>query len=72
MTTVSFEQIKEYLPFLIPLLVIQYGLAFYCLVKLLKQQSVHYLNKWIWAVLILFIQFIGPILYLMTEGKEQE
>lgn len=68
--TISTQQLIEWLPFLIPLIIIQFGLALYAWVKLLKQKNTRYLNKFIWSLIILFIQFIGPIIYLTTEGKE--
>ena len=43
----------------------------FSLVKVLKQTQFKYLNKVIWIVIVVFIQIIGPIIYLVVERGDQ-
>lgn len=61
------EEIMELLPLLLPIIIIQLGLAIYCLVDLKKRDTVRFNNKFIWVLIILFINLIGPIVYLMLR-----
>lgn len=56
---------------LIPLALIQLGLMVFALVDLLKRPKVKGDNKWIWGAVIVFINIIGPIIYLVL-GREEE
>lgn len=53
---------------LAPLLVIELGLMIFALIKLIRASKTRFFNKAIWALLIIFIHLIGPILYLVLEG----
>lgn len=64
------ELLKEMLPYLIPLLVIQVGLMAYALVDLARRDSVKGGSKLGWLFVIVFLGLIGPIVYL-TLGREQ-
>lgn len=67
-----FETIRELLPFLIPVLLIQWGLMVFALVKLLRAvEKPRYLPVWAWVLIILFVNIIGPVLYL-TLGRGDE
>ena len=65
----SFEDIQEFLPFLIPLIVLQVALTITALIMLIKQDQVQYLNKLVWAIIILVFSLIGPILYFVIEKR---
>lgn len=65
----SFEDIQEFLPFLIPLIVLQVALTITALIMLIKQDQVQYLNKLVWAIIILVFSLIGPILYFVMEKR---
>ncbi|HEX78798.1 MAG TPA: PLDc_N domain-containing protein [Dehalococcoidia bacterium] len=60
----GFEAIKDFLPYLIPLLILELGLLIFALVDLLNRQSVRG-DKMLWVVLIVFIGIIGPIIYFI-------
>uniref|UniRef100_A0A7C5Z6S4 PLDc_N domain-containing protein n=1 Tax=Caldicellulosiruptor owensensis TaxID=55205 RepID=A0A7C5Z6S4_9FIRM len=60
---------EEMLKLLAPVIVLQFALMIFCLVKL-KNDKVKYLPKWTWALIIIF-NFIGPILYLLI-GRERD
>lgn len=65
----TFEDVQEFLPFLIPLIVLQLALMLTALVMLIKQDQVRYLNKLVWGIIILFISLLGPILYFVLERR---
>ena len=67
----GFETIKEMLPFLIPLVLLQITLMVIALVDLVRRKRVKGDSKILWAVLIVFINIIGPIVYLLL-GREEE
>lgn len=63
-------QIKDYIPLLIPIILIQLGLVIAALVDLIRRPKVKG-PKWMWIVIILFVNFIGPILYFVI-GREED
>ncbi len=64
------EAIKEYLPFLIPLVVIDLGLLIAALIHIFTHKTYARGNRVLWVALS-FIQIIGPVLYF-TIGKGDE
>ena len=68
-----FEEIKDMLPWLIPLIIIQLTLMIIALVDLVRRQKVRGDSKVIWALIIIFINLVGPIVYLIGgRGEEKE
>ena len=67
--TFGLEELIPYLPLLIPLFVIQIGLMITALIDLLKQNSTRG-PKWMWILIILFVNIIGPIVYFVV-GREE-
>lgn len=65
------EFIREYLPILIPIVVLEIGLMIYALTHILKHNKFKFGNKVMWIVVVVLIQIIGPIFYLMI-GKDNE
>lgn len=65
----SFESIKDFLPYLIPLLVLELGLLIFALVDLLNRQNVRG-EKMLWVVLIIFIGIIGPVIYFIFGRRK--
>lgn len=53
----------------IPLLLIQVGLIVWALVDLAKRERVKGGSKVVWVLVILILEFLGPILYL-AWGRE--
>jgi hypothetical protein len=58
----------QILPLLIPLVLVQLGLAIFCLMDLSRRERTKG-PKWLWAVLIIFGELIGPVVYLLV-GRE--
>ena len=67
----DFDVIKDMLPFLIPILLIQLALLAIALVDLFKRERVKGGNKILWGALIILINIIGPIIYLLF-GREED
>lgn len=66
------EQLMEFLPFLIPLVIAQFALLGYTLYHILTHNSYKRGTRTTWLVItIVLMNFIGPILYFVF-GKEEE
>ena len=66
----GFDQFVAMLPILIPLILAELALVIFCLVDLLRpERRVRGGNKFLWAVIILFIGTLGPLAYLFW-GRE--
>lgn len=63
-------QFSKYLPLLIPLFVIQIGLLIFALFDLIKREKTRG-PKWVWVLVIVFVNMIGPIVYFIV-GREEE
>ena len=66
----DFAQIKPFIPFLIPVLIIQLALIVVALLDLVRREKTRG-PKWVWAIVILFVNYIGPILYFVI-GRQDE
>ncbi|OJV65210.1 MAG: hypothetical protein BGO41_01220 [Clostridiales bacterium 38-18] len=65
------SQLKEYLPFLIPVVILELALAITALVHVLKHPNYKFGNKILWIIVVLFVQIIGPVVYfLFGRGDE--
>lgn len=60
--------IMQYLPLIIPLLLVQLGLMVFCLTDLARRERTKG-PKWVWALVIIFGELIGPVVYLLA-GRE--
>ena len=64
--------IKEILPFLIPLDVVQFALLGYTLYHVLTHKTYKRGSRGLWvAVVLIGMEFIGPILYFLLGREEQ-
>lgn len=63
--------IGQYLPFLIPVIVVEIGLLAAALIHLIRHKRTRTLNVWIWAVIIIVLEIFGPLLYFWL-GREEE
>jgi len=62
------EIIRQYLPLLIPVVLIELGLMITALVDLIRRSQTRG-PKWVWALVIVLINFIGPIIYFVPAAK---
>ena len=56
---------------IIPIALVQLGLMAFALYDLVRRERVRGGNKWVWGILIVLVNIIGPILYLLL-GREEE
>ena len=64
------EKLMEFLPFLIPLVIVQFALLGYTLHHILTHKTYKRGNRTLWLVItIVLMNFVGPILYFLL-GKE--
>ena len=63
--------IMEFLPFLIPLVLVQFALLGYTLYHILTHKNYKRWNRTTWLIItIVLMNYIGPILYFIF-GKEE-
>lgn len=66
----SFGNFAEFLPFIIPLVLLQLTLMIVALVDLIRREKTRGLPKWAWALVIILGELIGPIIYFIF-GREE-
>jgi heme/copper-type cytochrome/quinol oxidase subunit 4 len=67
----SVEEVIKYLPFILPILLVQLTLMLTALIHILKHKNYRFGNRAIWVVIVVAIGIIGPVLYF-TVGKGEE
>jgi hypothetical protein len=63
------DMFVKILPLIIPLILIQLALMVYCLVDLARRERTNG-PKWLWAIIIVIGELVGPIVYLFAGRKE--
>lgn len=67
----NFDLLVEYFPVLLPVIAVELTLAITALVHVIRHPHYKFGNKVVWIFVVLFIQFIGPIVYfLFGRGEE--
>lgn len=64
------EKLIEYLPFLIPIVVVELILALTALIHIVKHPHYRFGNKIMWVLIVVLIQIIGPIIYFVVGRGE--
>ncbi|MGI2336385.1 MAG: PLD nuclease N-terminal domain-containing protein [Dehalogenimonas sp.] len=74
MTEADLALLKDLLPLLIPIFIIEMVLVVIALMDLYKRKRVKGESKVVWALIIIFIQLIGAIVYLVwgRHGESEE
>ncbi|WP_153723651.1 PLDc N-terminal domain-containing protein [Sporosarcina cascadiensis] len=55
----------EYLPFLIPLILLQIGLVIFSAIHVIRHPHYRFGNQVMWLLIVLLLQFIGPLIYFV-------
>ena len=63
-------KISQYIPLIAPLVIIQLILVVTALLDLKKRPATRG-PRWLWVLIILFVNLIGPILYFVV-GREDD
>jgi hypothetical protein len=69
MSESDLQLLKDLLPLLIPILIIQYALVIAAIIDLSRQEKIRG-PKMVWVLVILLVNFIGPILYFVIGRDE--
>ena len=64
------DDLMQYLPLIVPLLLIQLGLIAAALLDMRKRPATRG-PRWLWIIIIVFVNTIGPIAYFVA-GREDE
>lgn len=65
------SMLKEYLPFIIPLLIAELALGITALVHVLRHPHYRFGNKVMWAIVVMVFQIIGPVIYFVFGRGEE-
>ncbi len=69
--TTGLETLQEYLPVLLPLIIVELVLMVTALVHVLKHNKYRFGNKVTWAIIVVVFQIIGPVVYfVLGRGDE--
>lgn len=69
--TTGLEALQEYLPVLLPLIIVELVLMVTALVHVLKHNTYRFGNKVMWAIIVVVFQIIGPVVYfVLGRGDE--
>lgn len=63
--------LKEYFPFLIPLIIVEFVLCITALIDVLRRHHYRFGNKVMWVLIVVFFQIIGPIVYFIFGRGEE-
>ena len=61
--------VRELLPFLIPLIIFQLLLMISALTMIVKQRRFKYLNRVAWIIIVVVFNIVGPVLYFVMERR---
>jgi hypothetical protein len=64
------EQLSQYLPLIIPILIVNIILWIITLRDLSQREKVRG-PKWMWVLIILLVQIFGPIIYLLVARQDE-
>jgi len=64
------ENLQQYIPLLIPIALIELALLAAALVDLIRRPQTRG-PKWLWVLVIVLINFIGPIVYFVVGRKDE-
>jgi hypothetical protein len=59
------EIMKEYWPFLVPLILAEFVLMATALVHVLRHPNYKFGSRALWIPVVLFVQILGPIVYFV-------
>ena len=64
------SKFQQFIPYLVPVLIIQLVLMITALVDLIRREHTRG-PKWIWVLVILLVSNIGPIIYFVAGRKDE-
>jgi hypothetical protein len=70
MDSTILSALQKYLPLIIPIILIELGLLITALVDLIRRPRTNG-PKWLWVIIIVLVNLIGPIVYFIVGRKEE-
>lgn len=70
--TAESGKLLEYLPFILPIVLMELTLMVVALVHVLRHKQYRMGNRILWVILVVCLQIIGPILYFTLGRGEEE
>jgi hypothetical protein len=65
----NLDKIREFIPLLIPIIILQFGLMIAALIDLVKREKTKG-PKWVWILVIVLVNLFGPIVYFIAGRDE--
>ncbi len=65
------QEIFDTLMIFWPLLLLQLLLLIWAIIDLVRRREVKVLPKWAWALVIIFVNLFGPIIYFVAGRGEE-
>ncbi len=62
--------IRQFLPLLTPIILIELALMIVALVDAIRRPKTNG-PKWMWAIIVVIVNLIGPIVYFIVGRKEE-
>jgi hypothetical protein len=67
------KNLAEYLPFIIPLAIVELTLAITALIHVLRHPKYRFGSKPVWILVVLVVEIIGPVVYFVFgRGENNE
>jgi len=66
----TFKDLQSYLPFLVPVIIIQLILMITALMDLVRRPRTRG-PKWVWGIIIVLVNIFGPIIYFLVGRLEE-
>ena len=64
------DMIIEFLPFIIPLVLLQFGLMIFAIIDIIKKNRTKNLSPVAWILIAALINMLGPVLYFVLGRAE--
>lgn len=64
------DTLIKYLPILLPIIILELSLAIFSFIHVLRHPYYKFGNKIVWCIIVLFVQFIGPVVYFIFGRGE--
>ncbi len=64
------DTLRELLPFIIPIVLLQLALMLFALIDLARRPKANG-PKWLWVIIIIGFNLLGPIAYFLV-GRQEE
>ena len=67
----TMNELMEYMPFLIPVIILELVLMVTALVHVVRHPDYRFGNRIFWILIVIFIQFLGPVVYFVFGSGDE-